>query len=143
MARALPFPKRPPASSATLFPPYLPLVTRGPPVADTWQVTRLLGDATELLPQLPSDYFGLVMHDPPANSMSGELYSAQFYAELHRVLKDGGSLYHYVGDPASKASGKLFKGILERMRSVGFTEVKTVSAAYGIVAKCSKDKSAQ
>ena len=42
-------------------------------------------------------------------------------------------LYHYVGDPSSKASGKLFKGILERLREAGF-DAKTNKRAYGITA---------
>ena len=99
------------------------------------KVTRLLGDATEILPALPDGYFGFVVHDPPANSMSGELYSLEFYSQLRRVLKDGGTLYHYVGDPSSKASGRLFKGIRERLREAGFADTKTVQQAYGIVAK--------
>ena len=67
--------------------------------------------------------------------MSGELYSAEFYAALRRVLRDGGTLYHYIGDPTSKASGKLFKGVLERLREVGFSSVKIHPEAYGVVAK--------
>ena len=99
------------------------------------KVTRLLGDATEIVPQLPEGYFNFVVHDPPTNHMSGELYSAEFYAALRRTLKPGGTLYHYVGDPASKASGRLFKGIIERLRDVGFEEVKSHNKAYGIVAR--------
>ena len=101
------------------------------------KITRLLGDATEILPELPEKHFNFVVHDPPANAMSGELYSLAFYTELRRVLTDSGTLFHYVGDPSSKASGKLFKGIIERLRDAGFAgEVKTVQKAYGIVARC-------
>lgn len=98
------------------------------------KVTRLLGDATTVVPALPDAHFSFVVHDPPANAMSGELYSLGFYSELRRVLKEGGTLYHYVGDPSSKASGKLFKGILERLREAGFANARTVQQAYGIVA---------
>ena len=111
--------------------------------ADRWsadlfsheKVTRLLGDATELVPQLPERHFSFVVHDPPANAMSGELYSEEFYAALRRVLRDGGTLYHYVGDPSSKASGRLFKGIKERLHAAGFKEAKSVQDAYGIIAR--------
>jgi len=51
------------------------------------------------------------------------------------VLKEGGTLYHYVGDPNSKASGRLFKGIVERLRDAGFQQAKVNKAAYGVVAK--------
>ena len=42
---------------------------------------------------------------------------------------------HYIGDPSSKASGKLFKGIHERLREAGFASSSTDKQAYGIVTK--------
>ena len=102
---------------------------------DDGKIRRLLGDATEVLPALPAGHFDAIIHDPPANAMSGELYSLRFYSELRRVLRPGGMLYHYIGDPSSKASGKLFKGIHERLREAGFASSSTDKQAYGIVAK--------
>ena len=102
------------------------------------KVTRLLGDATEVVPALPSGHFSFVVHDPPANALSGELYSLEFYQQLARVLKPGGTCFHYVGDPSSKASGRLFKGILERLREAGFADAKTVKQAYGVLARTAK-----
>lgn len=78
-------------------------------------------------------YFDAAVHDPPANAMSGELYSLEVYRALRRLLRPGGVLFHYVGDPASKASGRLFKGVLQRLREAGF-DAKTTPAAYGITA---------
>jgi len=100
---------------------------------DDPKITRLLGDATEVLPALPEGYFDAAVHDPPANAMSGELYSLEVYRALRRLLRPGGVLFHYVGDPASKASGRLFKGVLQRLREAGF-DAKTTPAAYGITA---------
>ena len=91
------------------------------------KIRRLVGDATEVLPALPDGRFDAVIHDPPANALSGELYSLSFYSELRRVLRPGGLLYHYIGDPSSKASGKLFKGIHERLREAGFASTSTES----------------
>ena len=98
------------------------------------KITRALADATELLPCLPDGAFDACVHDPPANALSGELYSAAFYSELRRVLRPGGVLFHYIGDPSSAASGKLFKGITERLREAGFEAVKASKKAYGIAA---------
>jgi predicted methyltransferase len=102
--------------------------------AHSAKITRLLGDATEVLPALPAGAFDCCIHDPPTNAMSGELYSEDFYAQIRRCLRPNGALFHYVGDPSSKASGRLFKGITERLRRAGFESVKTVQEAYGIVA---------
>lgn len=67
-------------------------------------------------------------------SRSAQLYSLAFYLELHRVLKSGGTLYHYIGDPSSKASGKLFRGVADRLRKAGFAAPKTSERAFGITA---------
>ena len=98
------------------------------------KVTRLLGDATDILPELPEGAFDACIHDPPVNALSGELYSEEFYAQIRRCLRPNGALFHYIGDPSSKASGRLFKGIGERLRAAGYTNVKTSSKAYGIAA---------
>ena len=74
------------------------------------------------------------VHSHAHSHSHSQLYSLEFYAQLRRVLKDGGTLFHYVGDPSSKASGRLFKGIAERLREAGFEDVKTVAKAYGIAA---------
>ena len=42
---------------------------------------------------------------PPTAQLSGDLYSQAFYSELRRVLRPGGRLFHYVGDPASARGG--------------------------------------
>ena len=102
---------------------------------DAAKIRRMLGDATDVLPALPAAYFDAAIHDPPANALAGELYSLAFYRELCRVIRPGGTLYHYIGDPASKASGRLFKGIHERLREAGFEATATSQQAYGIVAR--------
>ena len=91
-------------------------------------------DAVELLPAFDAGSFDVVVHDPPAQAMAGELYSASFYAELRRVLRPNGILYHYIGDPSSKASGKLFRGVGQRLRDAGFGTTQTVARAYGELA---------
>lgn len=76
------------------------------------------------------------MHDPPARAICDtDLYSGKFYVELKRVLKPkNGVLYHYIGDPESKESGGLYKGIIQRLMKAGFKEVRTVPSAFGVVA---------
>ncbi|KAG8467169.1 hypothetical protein KFE25_000485 [Diacronema lutheri] len=98
------------------------------------KVERLLGDATALLPQLGSTAFSYVIHDPPVNSIAGDLYSLQFYQQLHRVLRPSGRLFHYIGDPDSKVSGQMFKGCAARLREAGFGSVKLAARAFGVVA---------
>ncbi|KAJ1617225.1 S-adenosyl-L-methionine-dependent methyltransferase [Pavlovales sp. CCMP2436] len=98
------------------------------------KIERLLGDATVVLPGLHSGAFSCVCHDPPMSSLAGDLYGLQFYQELYRVLRPSGRLFHYIGDPDSKASGQLFKGVGARLREAGFADVKLAKDAFGLIA---------
>ena len=98
------------------------------------KITRLLGDACEVVPEFASESFSRIVHDPPTFSLAGELYSGVFYRELYRVLKRGGRLFHYIGDPNSKASGGVTRGVLRRLQEAGFARVVRRPEAYGVVA---------
>lgn len=98
------------------------------------KIERVVGDATAMLPTLPARAYDVAVHDPPAQAMGGELYALAFYEELARVLVSGGRLFHYVGDPESKESGRLFRGVEQRLRDAGFERVKKARDAFGVVA---------
>src|SRR5256886_14685907 len=69
------------------------------------KIHQIMGDAYEVVQSFEDGSFARIIHDPPTFSLAGELYSGVFYQQLFRVLKRGGRLYHYIGDPNSKASG--------------------------------------
>ena len=75
-----------------------------------------------------------IIHDPPSFSLAGDLYSGTFYRQLFRVLKRGGRLFHYIGDPNSKASGGVTRGALRRLQEAGFARVVRRPEAFGVVA---------
>jgi predicted methyltransferase len=65
--------------------------------------------------------FDVVLHDPPRFGIAGELYSRQFYAQLARVLKPGGTLFHYTGSPNRLTTGRDVQGeVLRRLEDNGF-----------------------
>jgi len=97
-------------------------------------ITRLMGDASEIVPDLPDGQFERIMHDPPALKLAGDLYSGAFYRELHRVLRRGGRLFHYIGDPQSKTGSSVTRGVLRRLQEAGFARVIPRAQAYGVVA---------
>jgi predicted methyltransferase len=65
--------------------------------------------------------FDVVLHDPPRFGIAGELYSRKFYAQLARVLRPGGVLFHYTGSPNKLTSGRDVPGeVLRRLQDSGF-----------------------
>lgn len=98
------------------------------------KIHQIMGDACEVVQTFEDSSFSRIIHDPPTFSLAGELYSGAFYRQLFRVLKRGGRLYHYIGDPNSKASGGITKGALKRLQESGFTRVTRKPEAYGVVA---------
>jgi len=80
----------------------------------------VLADAVELLPALPDACFSHVLHDPPTLARAGDLYSGAFYRELHRVLKWGGTLFHYVGAPGRGRGRDVASGVARRLNDAGF-----------------------
>jgi predicted methyltransferase len=98
------------------------------------QITQVMGDAYEVVPTFADESFDRIMHDPPTLKLAGELYSGAFYHELYRILKRGGRLFHYIGDPNSKASGSVTRGVVRRLQEAGFPRVVRRAEAYGVVA---------
>jgi len=101
---------------------------------DTPNIHQIMGDAYEVVQTFEDSSFTRIIHDPPTFSLAGELYSGAFYQQLYRILKRGGRLYHYIGDPDSKASGGVTKGALKRLQEAGFARVVRRPEAYGVVA---------
>ena len=98
------------------------------------KIRQIMGDAYEVVQTFEDGSFSRIIHDPPTFSLAGELYSGAFYQQLFRVLKRGGRLFHYIGDPNSKSSGGVTKGALKRLKEAGFARVVRKPEAYGVVA---------
>ncbi len=101
---------------------------------DNPKIRQVMGDAFEVVQTFEDQSFSRIIHDPPTFSLAGELYSGEFYRQMFRVLKRGGRLFHYVGDPNSKASGGVTRGVIRRLREAGFARVVRRPEAFGLVA---------
>lgn len=98
------------------------------------KIEQRIGDATELVKEMASGRFDRIIHDPPTLKLAGEMYSGSFYAELCRVLRRRGKMFHYLGDPASELGSRVYPGVIRRLYEAGFRKVYPVKEAFGVVA---------
>lgn len=100
------------------------------------RVSLVHGDAVEKIHEFDASSFHSVLHDPPTFTMGSSLYTRDFYSEIYRVMKPRGVLFHYVGAPGSKYRNRdVQKGVIQRLREVGFKQVERKRDALGVVAK--------
>ena len=101
---------------------------------DNPKITQRIGDSYDVVEEFDDQTFARIIHDPPALSLAGHLYGGEFYAQLHRVLRRGGRLFHYVGNPESKSGGNITRGVMRRLQEAGFSRVVRRPRAFGVVA---------
>jgi hypothetical protein len=78
-------------------------------------------DIVAAIVQLPEGSVDAVLHDPPRFGIAGELYSAEFYRQLARVLRRKGLLFHYTGTPNALTSGRdVPREVQRRLQAAGF-----------------------
>ena len=79
--------------------------------------------------------YNVIVHDPPARALTRtDIYGSNFYKDCRRVLTNNGQLFHYIGNPDSKESGRLYAGITKRLLEAGFANVRKAPRAFGLVA---------
>jgi predicted methyltransferase len=101
---------------------------------DNPKITQRIGDSYDIVEEFDNETFTRIIHDPPAFSLAGHLYAGEFYAELYRVLRRGGSLFHYIGNPESKSGHNITRGVRRRLQEAGFSRVARRPRAFGVVA---------
>lgn len=98
------------------------------------KIKLALDDIFKAIKYFDEGFFSAIIHDPPRFQLSPELYSLEFYQQLHRVLKRGGKLYHYTGSPGEKRGINIVKGVMKRLRKAGFPSVTERKDVLGVVA---------
>jgi predicted methyltransferase len=89
-------------------------------------------DVSQAIVQIADASMDALLHDPPRFGIAGELYSQMFYAQLARVLRPGGRMFHYTGSPNKLTSGRdVPREAATRLEQAGF---KTQLALDGVLA---------
>ncbi len=98
------------------------------------KITQIIGDSFQEVQRFEDATFTRIIHDPPTFSLAGDLYSAEFYRQLLRVLRPGGRLFHYIGDLNSRSGRNVARGVIRRLQETGFRRVTRRPEAFGVVA---------
>lgn len=98
------------------------------------KIKQIIGDSFDVVDQFDPGSFDCIIHDPPSLQLAGHLYSLEFYQKLYKILKKGGKIFHYIGNPQSKFGGKITAGVNERLLQAGFIKIKSKPKAFGLVA---------
>ncbi|KYH37714.1 MAG: hypothetical protein AYL28_005100 [Candidatus Bathyarchaeota archaeon B23] len=100
------------------------------------RLNLILGDAYDVLPLLPEGFFDYAIHDPPRFALAGHLYSGEFYRRLLRVLRPGGRLFHYTGEPGSRRRRiDLRRGVMRRLGEAGFIDLRHHRDVMGVTCR--------
>lgn len=98
------------------------------------KITKLIGDSADIVPLFGDETFNAIIHDPPTFNLAGHLYSQEIYKTFFRILKPNGRMYHYIGNPDSRSGASVGRGVVDRLRQVGFS-VTPKENAFGVLAK--------
>jgi predicted methyltransferase len=98
------------------------------------EIEVIVGDIREVVKDFSDDQFSYILHDPPSFRIADELYDSVFYEDLYRVLKNKGVLFHYIGDPESPLGMRVTRGVIERLKDVGFFRIEQKKEVFGVVA---------
>ena len=99
------------------------------------RIAQQMGDSADLVKEFSDQSFSSILHDPPTLSLGGQLYSGEFYRQLFRILRRGGRLFHYIGDPNSRTGASTTAGVRRRLIEAGFTKVSPAPEAFGLTAE--------
>jgi len=105
-----------------------------PDSADTGGRLQLThADVSQAITQVPDASVDALLHDPPRFGIAGELYAQAFYDQLARVLRRGGTLFHYTGSPNRLTSGRDVPGeVAKRLEKAGFKAQRALDGVTGL-----------
>ena len=98
------------------------------------RIVQVIADSADIAMMFAPGSLNAIIHDPPMFNLAGHLYSGALYATFHEILKQNGRLFHYIGNPDSRLGASIGRGVVKRLRQVGFS-VSPRPKAFGALAQ--------
>jgi hypothetical protein len=98
------------------------------------RIVQVIADSADIAMMFAPGSLNAIIHDPPMFNLAGHLYSGALYGTFYEVLKQNGCLYHYIGNPNSRLGASIGRGVVKRLRQVGFS-VSPKPKAFGVLAQ--------
>lgn len=98
------------------------------------KITQLIGDSADIAPMFAPGSLNAILHDPPMFNLAGHLYSKALYEIFYEILRRNGRMFHYIGNPDSRLGASVGRGVVNRLRQVGFS-VTPKPRAFGVLAQ--------
>lgn len=106
----------------------------GEPLFKDSRIVMMRGSSAEIIKDIDDGTFDFVIHDPPRFSHAPELYSDEFYRELHRACRKGARIFHYVGSVGKQKCRRIEAEVEKRLRAAGFRDIKYSARLQGLFA---------
>lgn len=96
------------------------------------KINLTIGSVYDEIKKIESNSIDRILHDPPTTSFGKELFSSEFYAQLYRVLKIKGILYHYCPNPGKTKGTEYWPTIQKMLIKNGFADATYDKESSGI-----------
>lgn len=97
-------------------------------------IEQVNGDICEYVKTCDGNSFNAIILDGGTPRSSGNFFSQENYNEMRRVLKTGGTLYHYLPDHGVTRGRDFPAEVIARLRKAGFSDIKRYAKENYVVA---------
>ncbi|MCX7678881.1 MAG: MnmC family methyltransferase [Spirochaetes bacterium] len=102
-------------------------------IEENFSVTLFVGDARAIVQTLPDFHFHAIFHDPYSPAKNPELWTVDFFRQLHRTLSDDGILTTYSSAPQVRMALLEANFLLGKAPGMGKKREGTLAAKKEII----------
>jgi uncharacterized protein len=97
-------------------------------------ISQIEDDITLRVRTFNNGFFDVVILDGGTPRSSGNFFSQEQYNQIRRVLKSGGTLYHYLPDHGMQRGRDFPAEVIARIKKAGFSSIKRFKEENYVIA---------